>query len=90
MYMKHEPTVIANTVAATTAIVYVACRVLVGLFPDASFAVAQSWFHGIELSKLDSWNLTMPAFILGLVSLTITGWLTGYLFATVYTYFSKK
>lgn len=81
--------VIANTLAVTTAIVYAACRLLVGLFPDAFFAIAQSWFHGIELSKLDSWNLTIPSFILGLISSTITAWVIGYIFTKVYKVFVK-
>ena len=55
--MKHKPMATANAVAATTVIVYVICRGLVGLFPDLSFTVAQSWFHGIELERLNTWNL---------------------------------
>ena len=87
--MKHEPIVTANAVAATTAIVYVFCRILVGLFPDLFFTIAQSWFHGIALSKLDSWNLTTGSFILGIVSSTITACIVGYIFANIYNYFLK-
>lgn len=88
--MKHEVTVTANAAAATTAVVFVACRILVGLFPDAFFAIAQSWFHGIALTKLDSWNLTASSFILGLVTATATAWFIGYLFAWTYNWFLKK
>lgn len=63
---------IPNALAVTTAIVFVLCRLLIGLFPDASFNIAQSWFHGIELSKLGAWNLTMSSLIMGLISSTIT------------------
>lgn len=80
---------IPNTLAVTTAIIYVLCRILVGLFPDASFAVAQSWFHGIELSKLGAWNLTLSAFILGIISSTITAWVVGFIFVKVYRFFAK-
>ncbi|MFA5933193.1 MAG: DUF5676 family membrane protein [Microgenomates group bacterium] len=72
-----------NALAVTTAIVFVACRVLVGLFPDASFAVAQSWFHGIGINQIGTWNLDMPSFILGLVSVTLTAWIIGYIFVKV-------
>lgn len=82
--------VTANAVAATTAVVFIVCRLLVGLFPDASFTIAQSWFHGIALTKLDSWNLTAESLVLGLVSATITAWLLGYLFAYTYNWFLKK
>lgn len=86
--MKAYP--IPNALAATTAIIFVACRILVGLFPDAFFAVAQSWFHGIQLSRLDSWNLTVSSFILGLISSTITAWVVGFLFVKVYKLFIKS
>lgn len=88
--MKHEPTVTANAAAATTAVVFVVCRVLIGLFPDLSFTIARSWFHGIELTRLGSWNLTASSFVLGIVSATITAWVIGYLFAFLYNWFLKK
>ncbi len=88
--MKHEPTTTANAVATTTAVVFVACRFLIGLFPEISFTIAQSWFHGIELTKLGSWNLTLSSFLLGLISATITAWLVAYLFAASYNWFLKK
>ena len=88
--MKHEPIATANAVAVTTAIVYVACRLLVGLFPALMFSVGQSWLHGIELTRLGTWNLTMGNFIFGVVSATVFAWLVGYIFANVYNYFLKK
>lgn len=87
---KSNALIIANTTAVTTAIVFLVCRIGVGLFPDLSFTLAQSWFHGIELTKLGSWSLTMESFVLGLVSTTIGAWLVGYLFANLYNFFLKK
>ena len=84
---KNNSLAIANTTAVTTAIIFVVCRVGIGLFPDLSFTLAQSWFHGIELTKLGSWNLTTESFILGLVSATVGAWLVGYLFASLYNFF---
>ncbi len=81
--------IVANALAVTTGIVYVACRLLVGIFPDGMFRVAQSWFHGIALSRLGSWNLTNETLILGLVSSAITAWVVGYIFAKVYNAFVK-
>lgn len=78
---------IPNALAVTTAIIFVVCRVLVGLFPDISFAVAQSWFHGIELGKAGAWNLSFVSFILGIISSTITAWIVGYIFIKVYKLF---
>jgi len=88
--MKHNPTATANAAGVTTAIVFVLCRILVSLFPDLSFAIAQSWFHGITLSKLDTLSLTFSSFVLGLISSTITAWVIGYIFAKVYNSFVKR
>lgn len=88
--MKQKETVVANALAATTAIIYIACRILVGLFPDLSFTIAQSWFHGIKLEQLNLWSLTWSSFILGLISSTIMAWAIGCLFASVYSFFAKK
>lgn len=88
--MKHNPIGTANATAVTTAVVYIICRMLVGLFPKISMNVAQSWFHGIDISKISAWNLSTESFILGIISATIFAWLVGYLFANLYNYFSKK
>ena len=88
--MKNQSYAIPNTLAVTTLIIYVLCRLLVGLFPDTFFTIAESWFHGIALSKLDTWSLTASSFILGIVSSTITAWLIGYILAQVYNYFMKR
>lgn len=71
--------VTANSLALTIGIIYVACRILVGLFPDLMYAIAQSWFHDIKLTQLDSASLTTPVFFLGLVSSVISAWIAGYL-----------
>lgn len=81
--------VIPNALAVTTAIVFVVCIILVGLFPDISFSIAQSWFHGMELGKAGAWNLTFGSFVLGLISSTITAWIVGYIFIRVYRFLAK-
>lgn len=88
--MKHNPTALANALATVTAGVYLVCRVLVGLFPGMMFSVAQSWLHGIELSRLNSWNLSLGAFFVGLISSAAFSWLVGYFIAVAYNYFDKK
>lgn len=80
---------IPNALALTTAIVFVLCRLLVGIFPDQSFAIAQSWFHGIGFSQMNVANLTMSSFISGLISSVITAWVIGLIFAKVYKLFAK-
>lgn len=88
--MKHDPKATANGAAVTVAIIYIFCRVGVSLFPDLSMSIAQSWFHGIQLTQISELRLTSGSFVLGLVTSMIFAWLVGYLFANLYNYFVKK
>lgn len=88
--MKHEPNATANAAAATVAALYVVCRIAVALFPDLTMSIAQSWFHGFELSKVSGWNLSLGSFILGLLTSAGGAWLIGYVFANAYNYFAKR
>ena len=88
--MKNNTFVIANTLAVTTGIFFVACRLLVGLFPDLMFSIAQSWFHDIVLTKATTLDLTIETLVLGLVSSMGTSWIVGFLFSTVYGHLNKR
>ncbi|MEK7101402.1 MAG: DUF5676 family membrane protein [Patescibacteria group bacterium] len=88
--MKHEPNATANAAAVTVAVIFVVCRLAVALFPDLAMTIAQSWFHGLQLSKVTGWDLSLGSFILGLVTSTGGAWLVGYIFASTYNYFVKK
>ena len=87
--MKHNPSVTANAAAVTVAIVYIVCRIGIALFPDLAMTIAQSWFHGIQLTQISELNLSLGSFVLGLATSTIGTWLVGYLFAKLYNYFLK-
>lgn len=88
--MKHEPKATANAAAVTVGALYIICRIGVALFPDLAMSVAQSWFHGLELSKVSVWNLSLGSFALGLVTSVLGAWLIGYVYANAYNYFIKK
>lgn len=88
--VKHNPKATANAAATIVAIVYIVCRVGFALFPDLSMTIAQSWFHGLELSRVSEWSLSLGSFVIGLTTSTIGTWLIGYLFANLYNYFAKK
>ena len=87
--MKAQSYAIPNALAVTTAIVFVVCRVLVGIFPDASFALAQSWFHGIEFSKSSALNLDIGSFVLGIISSAAVAGVIGFIFVRVYKLFNS-
>lgn len=88
--MKHDLMATANALAATVGVIYVVCAVLVTLLPGVSMAVAQSWFHGIDITRISSWNVTVGSFIMGLVTSIAFSWAVGYLFAYTYNLFAKK
>lgn len=87
--MKLNPLVLANASTAVVVAIYVICRLAVGLFPDLTLAIAQSWFHGFDLTIISGANLSAGSFILGLVSLSALTWVTGYLFAKLYNSWAK-
>lgn len=88
--MKHQPIATANAASVTVAIVYVTCALAVGLFPDFTMSVTRSWFHGIDLSKISTWNFSIEGLVLGFITATAYGWFIGYIFASAYNSFLKK
>jgi len=82
--LKLNPLALANASTVVVVAVYVICRLAVGLFPDLTLAIAQSWFHGLDLTIISGANLSVGSFVLGLVSLSGLTWVTGYLFAKLY------
>lgn len=88
--MKHHPITTANASAVTVAIIYITCALAVGLFPEFTMSVTRSWFHGIDLSKISSWNFSAGSLMLGLMTAVAYAWFIGYLFANIYNYFLNK
>lgn len=88
--MKNQSYALPNALAVTTAIVYVACRLLVIFLPDISFTIAQSWFHDISLSRQNVLSVSLSSFILGIISSFITAWIIGYIFTSIHSYFNKS
>ncbi|MBI2029833.1 hypothetical protein HYT02_05435 [Candidatus Gottesmanbacteria bacterium] len=87
--MKKDPIATAHAAGITAGIIFVVCRLAFALLPNLTMAIAQSWFHSIALNQV-SGSLTTGSFILGLVSLIISAWLVGYVFANLYNYFLKS
>lgn len=79
----------ANAVAVATAITYAVCAGFVVLLPDFSITVMKTWFHGIDLSKIASLTVTPESFIIGLATITVSAWVTGFVFAKLYNMFAK-
>ena len=87
--MKLNEQAFANASAALTGIVYLACSLLVALFPEFFKIVGQSWFHGIDLALI--WTGTPRGnFLVGLITAVVGTWLTGWGFAALYNQFAKN
>lgn len=77
---------VANSLAITTAVVYIICIVAVWVAPEITTTIGNYLLHGVDISRL----VAARTFVYSLTSLilgTIAGWLTGALFAFVYNKF---
>lgn len=88
--MKKDPLACANAAAVTTVIIYFTCALAVMLLPNFTMTVAKSWFHGIDLSLISTWNITPSSLVLGLITATAYAWAIGFFFAVSYNFFLKK
>lgn len=88
--MKHDPKASALAVATTTGVIYIVCALSIVLLPGFAMGIAQSWFHGIDITQIQAFNVTVGSFFYGLVTATIAGGLVGWCFAHCYNMFLKK
>lgn len=88
--MNHSVIATANASAVTTGVFYIVCRILVGLFPGFMFAIAQSLLHGMALTQVGTWNLSIGNFLLGLFASMASAWFVGYVFASIYNSFARR
>lgn len=89
--MKHDPMATANAMAATVAFIAVVCALAIILAPDLSLGIAQSWFHGMDLSKVRmDVNPSLGSLLYGWMTATIGGWVVGYVFASAHNLFAGK
>lgn len=79
----------ANALAGITAVLYLVCAVLFALVPDLLRLIAQTWFHGYDLSSIPAAPVTLGGVFVGLTTVTAVTWVFGYLLAWVYNKLSK-
>ena len=83
MNNKLKITKVANSLAVTTAIIYLVCILAKWVAPGLTTTLGSYLFHGIDITNL----VVARSFSYSLVSLitgTIISWLIGALFAMVY------
>lgn len=86
-----KPVPFANAAAVTGVVVFVICRLLVGLMPTTMFSVAQSWMHSVAVqpSSMMGGYGTAGVWVTGLISMLVAVWLVAYLFARLYNSWEK-
>lgn len=81
----------ALALATTSAIVYVACVLLVLIFGAQGVSLFAKMFHGIDITKIATTTVSsFTDIVTGFVELIIFALLTGVLFAKVYNLFVKS
>lgn len=88
--MKLTKDLLANSFALSTAILWILCSAFVWLFPDFSLMAAKWMVHGLEIENLRMFDFSWSNFILGGITLTVSLWITGYVFGWSLEYLSKK
>lgn len=85
--LKEQP--FANALAGITAALYLVCAFLFAVAPDLFRGLAQTWFHGYDLSSIPPAPVTFGGVLVGLVTVVAVTWGFGYLFALVYNKLAK-
>lgn len=81
----------ANAAAVVAAVVFVVCRILVGVMPNGMFQVAQSWMHSIAVSPSSMMGYSFGSgMVLGIVTMVVVVWLIAYAFASLYNSWANK
>lgn len=79
----------ANALVIVTDAVSIVCAILVWTARDFVFGLASGWVHGTDLAALPTATPTFSGVLVGLVTLTVAAWSTGYLFAWTYNRLAK-
>lgn len=81
--MKDQKIIFANTFALTVLFVWVICTLGVWLLPGLSLTMSAWFMHGLNISTMGVWKVTLEGFILGGIVLMAFGWATGYVFGKI-------
>ena len=79
--MKNNTMKLANAFALAMAVLWVLCIAVIWLLPSFSWTVTGWWMHGMDLSAMGGWNLTISNFLLGGITAIASAWITGWILA---------
>lgn len=79
---------VALSLSAASAVLSILCAAILLAFPW-SMKFFASIFHGIDITQI-AVPITAEGVVTGLVAIIIAAFVTGWLFAMIYNYFSKR
>ena len=87
-----QPLRIGLTLALTAGLLSLACAMLVALSPEGMVNIFQSWWHGLDVTRLavDAPPMTWTGVASGLFSLMVFAFLAGSLFGYVYNLVGRR
>ncbi len=86
--MKELP--FANALAFVSGTISLVCLLGVAFARDAFMALANSFFHGVDLSVLPAKEITLGSAITGFITIVVGAWIIGWLFAYCYNWCDRK
>lgn len=82
---------VAFAVGMTTALVYIVCLIFVAVFPLETVVTVGNYFvHGIGSSSIAAKSITIEKSVIGLIIVSISSAVTGYIFALLYNWIADK
>ena len=81
---------VANSLAATTGIVYIVFYILWTAMPEAFKFLFNAQFFGADIAKSIPRGLSMTDFVGTLITMVVLTWVVGYLWAWLHNWFYKK
>jgi len=82
---------IGAVLALTAAIINTVCAVAAYFDPEGFIAFVNSWSHGIDLNLIRSEKAwTVGDFLVGLVAVSLTGFVSGAIFAACYNLIAPR
>lgn len=88
--MRLDKMVLANAFGLATAVLWALCSAIVWLLPGFSLTVTRWWMHGMDVSGLGNWNLTLGNFVGGGVTAVISAWVSGWVLGWAWEKMSGK
>ncbi len=88
---KLNQNAVALAFGITVALVYVVCLIFVAIFPLQTVITIGNYFvHGIDISSIAIKNITFGRSITGLIVVSLSSAVIGYVFAYLYNWIGEK